>query len=861
MRHGAAGERAGGFLLCFVGGLFLVLYSATAGADESRELADRGAAPRGASGVILVPAKKQPTKASSVTVPRLLHYAEATYPRKALEDGVEGEVILELTTDERGQVTSAKLRRGGGHGFDEAALAAAPRLRFEPARTNPEGKAVKAKFLFRYRFILTESDDVAKEPAEVGATEGPVKAGAEPPTGVSVPLEMPEGVIDVFVRGDPLDRPAREVTRRMIGRRELNRIPGTKGDALRSLENLPGVGRPPPFSGLLIVRGSAPEDSLTFIDGAPVLLPYHFGGLASVVPTERLDRLDFFPGNFGSKYGRAMGGVVDVVLRSPRTDGYHGLAQVDFIDGRIQLEGPVPLLKGWGFSMAGRRSWLDAVLTPVIEAAGAQVVVAPAYYDYQFILENKPDPDTRFRASFYGSDDAFEVVGGEVGEEATGKFGLHIAFQRAQLGYEKRLAGGDRLSWMLAFGRDVIDFELGFSAQSILFRTEVYSLHNRFAYSHRVAKWLAIEVGADLSSSLASVTSRLPVDESEKDTDGRPGDAAVERLELEDDKVNGTFARPAAYVQAELTPAKHLRLVPGLRVDHSGHGDRVDVSPRVNMSWGMFDDYPQTTIKAAAGVYHQPPSFFDLLLGASDRSDRRSSRALHFSLGLQQDLTRQLEVSVEGFVKQLDRLPVGSNKARDVVSGQDAESNEGAGYVVGGEMMLKYKPDKRFFGWLAYTLSRSARRDAPDLDEYLVSFDQTHVMTVLGSYHLGRGWELGARFRVVSGNLVTPVICNPEAEGCDNFSANAIYHAPTGSYIPFPAAADNSERLPLFHQLDIRVDKTWTFASWKLGLYLDVTNFYNHQAAEGVDYQYDFAKREYVTGLPIIPSLGLRGQF
>ena len=26
-------------------------------------------------------------------------------------------------------------------------------------------------------------------------------------------------------------------------------------------------------------------------------------------------------------------------------------------------------------------------------------------------------------------------------------------------------------------------------------------------------------------------------------------------------------------------------------------------------------------------------------------------------------------------------------------------------------------------------------------------FDQTHILTVLGSYRLGNGWEFGARFR------------------------------------------------------------------------------------------------------------------
>ena len=64
-------------------------------------------------------------------------------------------------------------------------------------------------------------------------------------------------------------------------------MPGTRGDALKSLQSLPGVARPPFTSGLLIIRGSAPDDTLTYIDGTDVPLIYHFGGLASVVPTDR----------------------------------------------------------------------------------------------------------------------------------------------------------------------------------------------------------------------------------------------------------------------------------------------------------------------------------------------------------------------------------------------------------------------------------------------------------------------------------------------------------------------------------------------------------------------------------------------
>jgi hypothetical protein len=41
-------------------------------------------------------------------------------------------------------------------------------------------------------------------------------------------------------------------------------MPGTGGDALRAVQNFPGVGRS--INGLLIVRGSTPQDTQIFAD-------------------------------------------------------------------------------------------------------------------------------------------------------------------------------------------------------------------------------------------------------------------------------------------------------------------------------------------------------------------------------------------------------------------------------------------------------------------------------------------------------------------------------------------------------------------------------------------------------------------
>ena len=59
----------------------------------------------------------------------------------------------------------------------------------------------------------------------------------------------------------------------------------------------------------------------------------------------------------------------------------------------------------------------------------------------------------------------------------------------------------------------------------------------------------------------------------------------------------------------------------------------------------------------------------------------------------------------------------------------------------------------------------------------------------------------------------------------------------------------------------MRVDKRWTFKAWQLSSYLDVQNIYNNQNAEAVGYNFNYTARQYVNGLPILPSIGIRADF
>jgi protein TonB len=83
---------------------------------------------------------------------RPLSVIRPSFTEEAHHAHVEGIVRIELTVNAEGEVTSARVLAGLGHGLDEAALAAARRFRFSPAMRC--GRAVSAPFIMNMRFAV-----------------------------------------------------------------------------------------------------------------------------------------------------------------------------------------------------------------------------------------------------------------------------------------------------------------------------------------------------------------------------------------------------------------------------------------------------------------------------------------------------------------------------------------------------------------------------------------------------------------------------------------------------------------------------------------------------------------------------------
>ncbi|HVY25534.1 MAG TPA: TonB family protein [Polyangiaceae bacterium] len=767
----------------------------------------------------------------SLTAPKLVQAAQPVYPPEKLKSGENAQVALVLTLDDTGQVTDVAVAESAGEDFDQAAIEAAKQLRFEPAQR--DGKPVPAKIPFRFQFEAQAPEPAP--PAAAVVAPAPARAAAPRPAANATPSAA--DTLDIDVEGE---RPPREPTQRTVQAEEIQKMPGTNGDALRSLSNMPGVARVGAFDGLLIVRGSSPRDTQIFIDGTNVPIVYHFGGLSSVVPSEMLERIDFYPGNFGPQYGRATGGIVDVGVRSPKKDKLHGLLQVDLVDARLMVEAPIN--KSTRFMIGGRRSWLDTWLGPALRSSGVGVTAAPVYYDYQAMLEHDLTKNTTVRLFAFGADDRLELTlkSPDSADPAFGgNAGLHSSFWRVQGRVDVRPTSTVRWTTTLGAGHEIWDTAIG----DMYISGGNTRFEGRSDLRMKLHPMATAIVGVDAQIDRFDVDYRLPASGFEDDTNSGPvfGKPKV-RL-----TGSGQVLRPAGYAMLELTPVPGLKLLPGVRTDYDQGTKRWTADPRIGVRYDLHAGYPRTTIKGGVGIFHQPPEPYESVKPFGN-GGLKSESAQHYSLGFEQELAPPVELSVEGFYKKLDDIVLAAPSVDSSSNGLTYQ-NLGSGRVYGGELLLRYKtrPGGCFFGWLAYTLSRSDRRDADGEKYYRYDYDQTHILTALGSYKLGRGWQIGARFRYVTGSPYTP-----------NIGGTVDYDA--GTYAPVASTARNSKRLPAFHQLDLRVDKTWQFQSWALSTYLDVQNVYNHQNTESIGYNFDYSQTQATHGLPILPIVGIRGE-
>ncbi len=624
-------------------------------------------------------------------------------------------------------------------------------------------------------------------------------------------------------------RVKKEVNRRTLTAAEIVRVPGTLGDPVQVVENLPGVARS--GGGQIIVRGSGPGDTGVYVDGVEIPIIYHFGGLKSVLPADVIESIDFYPGNFSVKYGRATGGIFDGHIRRLKPDQVHGAVDVSLLDASLFLEAPIG--EDAAIAVAGRRSYIGNVISAVTpDDANIALVNAPVYYDYHLLANWRPSAKHELRGYFLGSDATFELLFENPAEFSTqvqsSNLSLGTSFQRGTVEYNYTPNSKMRNKLLGAVGHDKAEFRFG---EQFRFLLDFFSFQVRNAFDWEMEDWLTVTFGLDYLSTLADVEVLAPFPPRE----GEPvGNTDVRETLFT--RVEGQWTHNIApYVEAVMEFGD-LQLVPGVRFDYFQDTDSFSVDPRIVARYALTKEW---TAKAGVGIVHQAPQpgETDPVFGNPNIS---LIRGVQYSVGAEWQPLDYIKVDGTLFYKDLYDLVVRVPAPLNL-------DNIGVGRVYGLELFLEHKFHENFRGWLTYTLNRAERRDAPGQPYRLFDFDQTHIVALVASYILPENWELGLRWRIVSGNPYTPFI-------------DAVYNDALDQYDPVSGPV-NSGRLPLFHQLDLRVDKSWVFDYWKLTAYLSLINSYNRGNTEGFQYSFDYSQRTPIQGLPIFPILGVRGEF
>src|SRR5258708_5009665 len=160
------------------------------------------------------------------------------------------------------------------------------------------------------------------------------------------------------------------------------------------------------------------------------------------------------------------------------------MAQADLIDGRLMLQGPLPA-KDWSFAVAGRRSWIDVWLKPVLVNAGSSVTAAPVYYDYQVLVDHKTR-SSRFSLRAFGSDGKFRIIVTDPAAEDPafgGALSFGTSFYRVQALYETDLTSHVSSNSMLSVGKD----NVGFSVGNFLFSLDTTNIYARHEFGFKLA--------------------------------------------------------------------------------------------------------------------------------------------------------------------------------------------------------------------------------------------------------------------------------------------------------------------------------------------------------------------------------------
>ncbi|WP_340111916.1 TonB-dependent receptor [Maribellus mangrovi] len=689
------------------------------------------------------------------------------------------------------------------------------------------------------RFVFNDLDPgfIRVEASFVGyktAISSEIEVNRSGAASLEIKLEKSTSEIEeVTVTASPFRKtPESPVSLRTIGIGEIEKSPGANRDISKIIQSFPGVQSTPAFRNDVIIRGGGPSESTFYLDDVEVPFINHFatqgasGGPVGILNADFIREVNYFSGAFPANRSEALSGV----LEFKQIDGndeklkFHGTLGASEI--AATLDGPIGEKTNYVFSV--RRSYLQFLFSVL------ELPFLPNFTDTQFKVR------TRFNRK-----NELTVIG--LGAYDINRLNLDIEDPDEQQEYILSQLPENR-QWSYTLGavykhyRDnsyqtfvVSRSHLNNQADKYLENDDSSEANKIIDYeSQEVENKFRFENTSRIDGYKLNFGANLDLVNYQNTTfSGRfyNGELIPVNYDTNLDLVKyGLFAQLSKSVFHE-----RLALSLGVRTDANNYSSSMNnvldqFSPRFSASYSLT---PQWSVNFNTGRYYQLPSYTALGFKENDVLVNKENKLKYISVdhligGLEFRPKSTVQLSAEAFWKGYSDYPMSvndgislANKGADFgVIGDEEVVSTSEGRAYGAEFQARINSTDGFNFNLSYTLVRSEFTDASG--SYIPSsWDSKHLLVLTSTKDLKNDWRIGARWRFVGGLPYTPW----------DLEKSSLVEAWNLTGGPYPDYSKlNTLRFDPFHQLDLRVDKSFYWEKWTAKFYIDIQNLYNFQA-------------------------------
>ena len=630
---------------------------------------------------------------------------------------------------------------------------------------------------------------------------------------------------EVIVTASPFQKvPESPVSLRVIGLQEIEKAPGANRDISKVVQNYPGVAFSPiGYRNDLIVRGGGPSENRFYLDGVEIPNINHFstqgasGGPVGLIDADLIRSVKFYSGAFPADKGNALSSVLDFSLRDGDMERNSLKATLGASEVSLSSNGHIGNKTSYLVSV--RQSYLQALF----KILGLPFL--PAYTDASFKIKTRFDSHNELTLLGLGGIDRMKLNLGIEGEDAE-----YMLSYLPEINQETYTVGGVYRHYSQRHVQSIVLSQSYLNNRNVKYRdNDESSEENLTLRLGSIEQETKLRMENTSSWSVWKVKAGFDLNYSHyKSNEYRK--VFANALREYDYHTDLSLWRWGMFASVDYAaPDKSFTASMGVRTDGNNYSDKMkelwrQLSPRLSVSYRLIEGL---TLSGHVGLYYQLPSY--TALGFKGEEGEYVNRHLDYisvsqeSLGLSWIPNENMELSVEGFYKLYGHMPFSlsdqiplSCKGNDYGTiGNEPLSSKAKGCSYGVELMFKWLLTQKLNLSSSLTIFKSEFKDGEQGSYVPSAWDNRFILNMSGTYNFPKHWSLGAKVSCIGGSPYTPY-------DVEKSSLVEAWNVQGRAYYDY--SRYNQERLPVFGQLDVRVDKTFYLKKCMLGFYLDIQN-------------------------------------